>query len=212
MYTDPEPCTRRLWALPLAAAGRMTGDAPSFGGLGDEAAAGDEVRASGDSDETVAAAAGLVLPSTAGACAHHELTSRVDRGVPVPIQGDHQRMRTRVCVDPSPTAASPDGCTLSGRSNCPREGMQLSSLAGIHMHNEDADNCRSPASKHCVVSQSSIDCLVAHRQDDAGTALLQRARSTSGEASSERICLLRVAGEVRRGACRHCACTEARTR
>ena len=63
--------------LPLAAAGRMTGDAPSFGGLGDEAAAGDEVRGSDDSDEMVAAAAGLVLPSTAGACAHHELTSRV---------------------------------------------------------------------------------------------------------------------------------------
>ena len=82
--------------LPLAAAGRMTGAAPSFGGLGDEAAAGDEVRGSDDSDEMVAAAAGLVLASTADACAPHELASRVYRGVSVPITGDHQRMRT--CV------------------------------------------------------------------------------------------------------------------
>jgi hypothetical protein len=145
----------------------MYGDTPSFGGLDDEAAAGDEVRASGDSDETAAAAAGLVLPSTAGACAHHELTSRVDRGVPVPIPGAHQRMRTRVCVDPGPTAASPDGCTLSGRSNCPREGMQLSSLAGDQMRNLDADNCRDPLSELCV-SLSWNENLVAHRQGGAG--------------------------------------------
>ena len=42
--------------------------------------------------------------------------------------------------------------------------MQLSWLAGVHMHNEDADSCRSPASKHRVASQSSMDNLVTHTQ------------------------------------------------
>ena len=47
--------------------------------------------------------------------------------------------------------------------------MQLSSLAGVHMHNEDADNCRSPMSEHCAVSLSSIDQLVALTQAHAAT-------------------------------------------
>ena len=46
--------------------------------------------------------------------------------------------------------------------------MQLSSLAGDQMRNEDAGNCRSPLSEHCVVSLSSIDNLVAHSEGGAG--------------------------------------------
>ena len=48
--------------------------------------------------------------------------------------------------------------------------MQPSSLAGVHMHNEDADSCRSPTSEHRVASQSSMDNLVTHTQGGAGTA------------------------------------------
>ncbi len=117
----------------------MHGDRPSFGCLSDEAAAGDEVRASGDSDEAVAAARGDVLPTPAGAAALRELVPRVGRGVPAPSPGAHQRVFTRVCGDSSRTAAFPDGCTLSRCATCSQSRLQLSSLPSAQLSNEDVD-------------------------------------------------------------------------